>query len=127
MKEKATEHDLRSMLGRAANENSDEIVNMLKDSLTQQKLVWAYCPDCHKKVRVEYPDFNNATKLLQLWLDQGFGKASTGTAGKTSAAAPDLGKPLEKMSKAERDGYAAHLVAKFPKLQEEFRMLRESS
>lgn len=45
-----------------------------------EKQQWAYCPDCAKKVRVDYPDHSARVRAIELWLEQGFGKAGTAAA-----------------------------------------------
>jgi hypothetical protein len=132
LSEKAGEQDfkdLHALLAEGADASKEDILTFLKESLTMERLVWGHCPNCHKKVKVDYPDYNGAVKLLSLWLERGHGKVGSGGPGKQAAGleAPKLGKPLEKMSAAEREAYAAMLVARHPELAEEFTIIKQEA
>lgn len=126
---KPTETDISALLGEVAGENADAITEFLKSSISMETLKWAHCPTCKKKVQVDYPDFNGAHKLLSLWLDRGLGKQSSAGAKPAGQghAAPDLGKPIDKMTAAEREAYAGLLVAQHPELKDKFTIIKEAA
>ena len=57
-----------------AEAKSDKIVDALFGALDSERLTWAHCPDCRRKVRVDYPDFSAQIKAAEMLLEQGYGR-----------------------------------------------------
>jgi hypothetical protein len=115
---------VRQRLADDANEDYELIRNALKDAAQSKKQVWISCPHCKKKSQVEIADGHAAAKAAQIWLEQGFGRAADSTK-RPDEGPPDLGKPVEAMTAAERDAYARFLIAENPELAEEFTVEKE--
>jgi hypothetical protein len=59
---------------------SDKLIAALFDAVESVKKAWAYCPNCRKKVQVDFPDHSARIKAIELLLEQGFGRVGTGAA-----------------------------------------------
>jgi hypothetical protein len=71
---------VRSRLAEDATAQYEKVRGALEDAMDAEKQQWAFCPDCEKKVRVDYPDHSARIRAIELWLEQGFGKAGTAAA-----------------------------------------------
>jgi hypothetical protein len=48
---------------------------LFDDALTAERVMWRTCGQCgNKQVRVDVPDWNARLKVVELMLEQGFGK-----------------------------------------------------
>lgn len=54
--------------------SDDDLEVWLGGLLSLDRLVWAWCPDCKKKVQVDYPDYKGQAYVVGMLLDQAKGK-----------------------------------------------------
>lgn len=67
--------DLRVRLNEYLDKISDDdLETWLGGLLSISRLTWAWCPDCKKKVQVDYPDYKGQGYLISMLLDQAKGK-----------------------------------------------------
>lgn len=72
---------VRSRLAEDATASYEKVLAVLQGAMDATKKAWAYCPDCAKKVQVDYPDHAAQIRAVELWLSEGFGKPGTVAAG----------------------------------------------
>lgn len=65
----------------------DKVVAALEEAMESTKKAWAFCPKCRAKVQVDHPDHSARIKVVELWLEQGFGRHGAGAASVDPVAA----------------------------------------
>jgi hypothetical protein len=73
----ADEQDIRQRLATRLDGLSEESLDWVVDSLTQERLTTADCPHCGKSAKVRVPDYRGITAAIATLTDQGKGKAGT--------------------------------------------------
>jgi hypothetical protein len=102
--------DFRDKLGRDLDAEYETFVTFLKEAMQAKRKVWHSCPKCKTRSEVEIMDVKAGLAAAQLWANEGHGKAPQSTAKPLEAL--DVGKPIESMTKAERDAYKQQLMAR---------------
>ena len=64
----------------AADADYDKIKKVLEQAMDMTRYERAFCPNCRKKVEVEFPDTRSQMQAVSLWLEQGFGRPGAGVA-----------------------------------------------
>lgn len=76
-------HDSGKLLKRDLRVRLNEYLDAIPDKdlevwlgglLSVDRLMWAMCPHCKKKVQVDYPDYKGQANLIGMLLDQAKGK-----------------------------------------------------
>lgn len=66
---------LRAQLGAALdNVTAEKVEEVVAGIFDLTKSTWAHCPNCHKKVKADFPDVLGQAKALALLADQALGK-----------------------------------------------------
>jgi hypothetical protein len=58
----------------AARLYDEKIAAFFEDALSAEKTAWGTCDGCRKRFPVEVPDWNARAKVLELLLNQGYGR-----------------------------------------------------
>jgi hypothetical protein len=102
--------DFRDKLGRDLDNEYETFVTFLKEAMQAKRKVWHSCPKCKNRSEVEIMDVKAGLQAAQLWANEGHGKAPISQAKPLEAL--DLGKPIDQMTKPERDTYKQQLMAR---------------
>jgi hypothetical protein len=65
---------VRERIARAAEESSEQLQRFFEDALAADRKIWTSCPTCSKRHEVEIHDWNARTKVVEVMLNQGFGR-----------------------------------------------------
>ena len=72
---RADKADLRTRFREALNAMEEKDIRQIVDGIKDMnKARYALCPDCRRKVQVEFPDFKGQAQALQILMAEGFGK-----------------------------------------------------
>ena len=74
----ASVKDVRARLADAANSNYERLEEFLARALDAEKLVWVECEKCHRKTQASVPDWHASLKVVEVMLNQGFGRPPQG-------------------------------------------------
>lgn len=70
---RVSEGVMRRRLREALEQDIDTFVDEFLKYTKPEFVKWAYCPDCHKKVKIDYPDYKGYRQYLESVMNQVYG------------------------------------------------------
>lgn len=102
--------DFRDKLGKDLDAEYETVRDFLKEAVKATRKVWHTCPDCKHRSEVEIPDIKAGLHAVQLWTEQGKGKAAQAKA--VDLTPLDLNVDVNSMSAQELAKTKAQVLAR---------------